>query len=220
AIYFDSNEPVITNTTLHTINYCLFKDTHASIDATSCGSFIAPDGQVYDQSGTYTAVLVNAAGCDSTITIHLQSIVLDPQVAGNGSGTLTASPAGLNYQWIDCSTNTVIEGETASTFTGSNGIYAVQVSDGVCMEQSECAELVSVGELNSQAIRVFPIPSSQSITAVWDGANIPFTITSPDGRVLQSGRLIAGNNTIDISRLASGNYFLKAGNRVTRFVVK
>jgi uncharacterized repeat protein (TIGR01451 family) len=220
AIYFDSNEPVITNTTLHTINYCLFKDTHATIDATSCGAYIAPDGQVYDQSGTYTAVLVNAAGCDSTITIHVQSIDLNPQVEGNGSGTLTASPAGLNYQWIDCSTNTIIEGATAATLTGSNGIYAVQVSDGVCMEQSECAELVGVGELSRQSIRIYPIPASQQITAMWNGDAVAYTITAPDGRMILSGRLNPGANAIDVSSLAAGNYFLKAENRVKRFVVR
>jgi uncharacterized repeat protein (TIGR01451 family) len=153
AIYFDSNEPVITNTTLHTINHCLFSENQSTIDVTAVETYVAPDGEEYNTSGTYTAILTNAAGCDSTLTINLTI-------------------------------------------------------------------LVGIEEWNSHSIRVFPIPATQSITAVWDGANIPFTITSPDGRVLQSGRLIAGNYTIDISRLASGNYFLKADNRVTRFVVK
>jgi hypothetical protein len=35
-----------------------------------------------------------------------------------------------------------------------------------------------------------------------------------------TGRFITGSNIIDISSLASGSYFLKADNRVTRFVVK
>jgi uncharacterized repeat protein (TIGR01451 family) len=220
AIYFDSNEPVITNTTLHTINYCLFKDTHSTMDATSCGSYIAPDGQTYDQSGTYTAVLVNAAGCDSTITIHLQSIDLNPQVEGNGSGTLTASPSGLTYQWINCDTNTPVDGATSATFTGGSGNYAVQVSDGACMEQSECAQLVGLSELTSPHLRVYPVPASQQITVAWTGNATGYTITLPDGRVLASGRFASGVNVIDISTLATGNYFLKADNRVTRFVVK
>jgi uncharacterized repeat protein (TIGR01451 family) len=151
AIYFDSNEPVITNTTLHTINYCLFKDTYSTVDVTDTGVYTAPDGAQYDASGTYTAVITNAVGCDSTITIHL---------------TL-----GLN-------------------------------------------------ELTARSIQLFPIPASQTVTAVWDGDNTPFEISSPDGRVVLTGRLITGNNTIDISTLATGNYFLKADNRVTRFVVK
>ena len=220
AIYFDSNEPVITNTSLHTINYCLFKDTHSTMDATSCGSYIAPDGQTYDQSGTYTAMLVNAAGCDSTITIHLQSIDLNPQVEGNGSGTLTASPSGLTYQWINCDTNTPVDGATSATFSGESGNYAVQVSDGACMEQSECAQLVGLSELTSPHLSVYPVPASQQITVEWTGNATGYTITLPDGRVLASGRFASGVNVIDISALATGNYFLKADNRVTRFVVK
>jgi uncharacterized repeat protein (TIGR01451 family) len=220
AIYFDSNEPVITNTTLHTINYCLFKNTESAVDATSCGAYIAPDGQIFEQSGTYTAILMNAAGCDSTITITLQSIELNPQISGNGSGVLTASPAGLTYQWINCDTNTPIDGATAATFTGESGNYAVQVSDGTCLEQSECAQLVGVNELSSARLIVFPIPASQQITVAWTGNATNYTINTPDGRLLQSGRLIAGTNTIDISTLAAGTYFLKAGSMVSRFVVK
>ena len=151
AIYFDSNEPVITNMTLHTINYCLFKDTYSTMDVIDTGVYTAPDGAQYDVSGTYTAVITNAAGCDSTITIHLT---------------------------------------------------------------------LGLQEFSAQSIQLFPIPAARSVTAVWDGDIVPFEMTSPDGRVVLLGRLTPGNNTIDISTLASGNYFLKADNRVTRFVVK
>jgi hypothetical protein len=153
AIYFDSNEPVITNTTLHTINRCLFSETQSTIDVNSVNEYVAPDGQLYDQSGTYTAVIDNDEGCDSTITINL---------------TIT----------------------------------------------------VGVLELDNPGIRVFPIPASQTITAMWNGDATTFTITTPDGRLVRSGRIIAGSNIIDISALASGTYVMKADDRVTRFVVK
>jgi uncharacterized repeat protein (TIGR01451 family) len=153
AIYFDSNEPIITNTTLHTINRCLFTETQSTIDVTAVNEYVAPDGQMYDQSGTYTAVIDNDEGCDSTITINL---------------TIT----------------------------------------------------VGVLELDNPGIRVFPIPASQTITAMWNGDATTFTIATPDGRLVRSGRIIAGSNVIDISALASGTYVLKADNRVTRFVVK
>jgi uncharacterized repeat protein (TIGR01451 family) len=153
AIYFDSNEPIITNTTLHTINRCLFSETQSTIYVTAVNEYVAPDGQLYDQSGTYTAVVDNDEGCDSTITINL---------------TIT----------------------------------------------------VGVLELDNPGIRVFPIPASQTITAMWNGDATTFTIATPDGRLVRSGRIIAGSNVIDISALASGTYVLKADNRVTRFVVK
>jgi len=153
AIYFDSNEPVITNTTLHTINHCLFLENQSTIEVTANDVYVAPDGQLYNTSGTHTAIVPNAAGCDSTITINL-TIVL------------------------------------------------------------------GIDERSAQTIHVFPVPASQSITALWDGQPSSYTITAPDGRAVLTGRLNAGNNVIDICTLASGNYFLKADNRVTRFVVK
>ncbi|MFM7104319.1 MAG: hypothetical protein ACKOW8_02275, partial [Flavobacteriales bacterium] len=220
AIYFDSNEPVITNTTLHTINYCLFKETQSSLDIASCGAYTAPDGQVYSETGTYTAMLINAEGCDSTMTIHLEVAQYNPIVSGAGSDTLIASPEGLSYQWIDCATNTPIEGAISSIFTGMDGNYAVQVSDGLCSEQSECVQLVGLIESISQPINLYPVPADQTINAIWRGENVFYAVTAPDGRNILSGSLRNGRNIIDISMLAAGNYFLKAGNHVTRFVVK
>jgi uncharacterized repeat protein (TIGR01451 family) len=153
AIYFDSNEPVITNTTLHTINHCLFQEDQLEIDTTAYDVYTAPDGAQYTESGDYTAVLTNAVGCDSTITIHL-------------------------------------------------------------------TVLVGVLEMDAPGIHVFPIPASQTITALWNADAANYVITTPDGRTVITGRLNGGTNTIDISTLATGNYFLKADNRVTRFVVK
>jgi uncharacterized repeat protein (TIGR01451 family) len=153
AIYFDSNEPVITNTTLHTINHCLFQEDQLEIDTTAYDVYTAPDGAQYTESGDYTAVLTNAIGCDSTITIHL-------------------------------------------------------------------TVLVGVLEMDAPGIHVFPIPASQTITALWNADAANYVVTTPDGRTVITGRLNGGTNTIDISTLATGNYFLKADNRVTRFVVK
>ena len=45
--------------------------TSDSISITQCGSYVAPDGQTYTSSGIYTAIIPNAQGCDSIITINL-----------------------------------------------------------------------------------------------------------------------------------------------------
>lgn len=42
-----------------------------SLSVTACDSYTAPDGVIYTTSGVKTAVIPNAAGCDSTITIDL-----------------------------------------------------------------------------------------------------------------------------------------------------
>jgi hypothetical protein len=139
--------------TLHTINHCLYSETQSTMDITAVNEYASPDGQILSESGVYTAVLTNAAGCDSTITINL---------------TIT----------------------------------------------------VGVLELDNQGIRVFPIPASQTITAMWNEDATIYTITTPDGRLVLSGSITTGANVIDISALASGTYVLKADDRVTRVVVK
>jgi photosystem II stability/assembly factor-like uncharacterized protein len=41
------------------------------IDTTVCGSFIAPDGDILNSSGSYTFSYLTADGCDSVLTINL-----------------------------------------------------------------------------------------------------------------------------------------------------
>ena len=48
--------------------------TSSSISATSCNNYIAPDGYVYNSSGTIKAIISNSNGCDSTISIALNIV--------------------------------------------------------------------------------------------------------------------------------------------------
>jgi hypothetical protein len=147
--------------------------------------------------------------------------VINPIVTDLGNGTFTAAPAGQSYQWVDCATSSAIPGATSANYTGENGLYAVQVtSANACTEESECLELVGISELNASSIRIYPVPATQTVTALWRGDKADYTITSPDGRVIANGSFNSGANVIDISALAAGNYFIKANNLVTRFVVK
>src|SRR5690554_1744819 len=53
--------------------------------------------------------------------------------------TITATATGLNYQWIDCSDNSIIVGETGVSYTATvSGSYAVIITDGTCVDTSTC----------------------------------------------------------------------------------
>lgn len=57
---------------LITTNLTVNQPTTSSITVSSCdASYTAPSGATYTTSGTYTDVIPNVAGCDSTITIDL-----------------------------------------------------------------------------------------------------------------------------------------------------
>lgn len=82
-----------------TVTVNVTPNSFSSISASACVSYTAPDGAVYTASGIYTAVIPNAAGCDSTITIDLTiipntQVILNPVIC---QGTSYLSPAGNNY---------------------------------------------------------------------------------------------------------------------------
>ena len=63
----------ITNSgldSLYTLNIAILETT-SSIAENACHAYTAADNQVYTSSGVYTAIIPNAAGCDSIITINL-----------------------------------------------------------------------------------------------------------------------------------------------------
>ncbi|SFT65668.1 Por secretion system C-terminal sorting domain-containing protein [Lishizhenia tianjinensis] len=55
-----------------TLNLTVAQPTTATQQITNCDAYVWPvNGQTYNTSGNYTAVIPNAAGCDSTITLQL-----------------------------------------------------------------------------------------------------------------------------------------------------
>ncbi len=100
AIYFDFNQPVLTNTATTLI---VFPTTYATITASACSSYISPSGNyTWTTTGTYTDILVNVYGGDSIITVNL--------TINNSSSTINimscdsfVSPSG-NYTWMNSGT--------------------------------------------------------------------------------------------------------------------
>ena len=133
----------------------------SSIDShTACGSYTAPDGQVYTSTGIYTAIIDNAAGCDSVITIDL-TINPTPSAAVIQNGaTLTATQTGATYEWVDCDDESIIVGEINQAFTPAvTGNYAVIVTIGDCFKKSECflVDFTGINELNNTPKKLIKI---------------------------------------------------------------
>ena len=70
---------------------------------TACESYTWIDGNNYTASNnTATYTTINAAGCDSVITIDLTIDPLPSNAVIQNGATLTATQTGATYQWIDC----------------------------------------------------------------------------------------------------------------------
>ena len=148
------------NTSIHTLINAAGCDSMVTLDLTitssssvtdvveSCDSYTWIDGNTYTSSNnTAIHTLINAAGCDSMVTLDLTITNVNAVVNVVGNSTLQAQSVatGTIYQWVDCNDNFApIAGETNATFTTQNsGYYAVEVSLNNCSVISDCFTISS-----------------------------------------------------------------------------
>ena len=129
------------------VKFSLCSATTSSITEVACDSHTAPDGQLYNSTGIYTATIPNTQGCDSIITIDLTINTVDVSTTQIDAVTIEANQSGAQYQWVDCDNSfAAISGETNQTFVASaNGNYAVIVDDVTCADTSDCRVISTVG---------------------------------------------------------------------------
>mgnify|MGYP003377771669 FL=1 len=157
----------------------------------TCFSYTTPDGEeTYDDSGTYTFVVPNAAGCDSVVTLDLLIIGPDHNITINDN-SLSARQDSAAYQWLDCNTNTLIPDAVEQTFfPASSGTYAVIVTLNGCVDTSDCVELMLVSSNEPYApsdIRLYPNPTKGDILIELSALreNVQMEITDVYGRKLE-----------------------------------
>ncbi|MEX1187957.1 MAG: T9SS type A sorting domain-containing protein [Bacteroidia bacterium] len=202
-----------------TLNLTILEASSASLDEAACETFTL-NGQSYSNSGSFTQTLTNAAGCDSVLTLNLSiSQAPDVSIAENGN-VLTANQENATYQWINCTTNEEILGETQQTFEATTaGSFAVIITDGECSETSECVVLSTVqlpDNIEDSSFNLYPNPANSNVIVVLpqDVENASISIYSADGRLCISKTFHGSSNSllVDTSLLEEGIYRLSVQN--------
>ena len=204
------------------LNLTILEASSATLDENSCETFTL-NNQTYSSSGTFTQTLTNAAGCDSILTLNLTiSQSPDLSITENGN-VLTANQEDAIYQWINCSTDEEIPGETQQVFEASSaGSFAVIIINGECTDTSECVVLSTVQVSDYQAkttFNLYPNPTSQHVQLVLpEQTNYALiNIFSADGRLCFSETLNENANSllINTSSLDEGIYVVSIQNNET-----
>ncbi|MBL4703416.1 MAG: T9SS type A sorting domain-containing protein [Flavobacteriales bacterium] len=133
------------------------------IDDTTCSNdpyFF--NGQVYNTTGTYMAIMQTQNGCDSTVTLNLE-VLPTPMASLSFVNDTLISSNGINYDWyLD---NSLLVSTTDSILvTNTNGDYTVVVffSNG-CSDTSSIVTInfTSLWEFNStNALHIYPNPTN------------------------------------------------------------
>ena len=183
----------------------------------------AQNGTVYSASGMYNDTILNAAGCDSVVTLNLTITNFVATATDNGDATITAS-AGTTYQWINCTTNTPIAGATAQTFAATaNGTYAVIVSNGTCSDTSNCVNITNVGikEHTISTISVHPNPTNDVVIVTMDASSAIVEVMDVQGKLVQTTQIKSGDQ-VDLGAYERGVYTLRikteSGTSIERIV--
>ncbi|MFT6922590.1 MAG: hypothetical protein ACJA1C_001596 [Crocinitomicaceae bacterium] len=188
--------------------------TSATIDTqTACGTYTWIDGNVYTTSNnTATHTLSNTSGCDSTITLDLTVNPMPDAATTVSLETITATQAGASYIWVDCDNGNIpIPNETSQSFTPTvTGNYAVRIVLNGCTVTSECVAITIVGIDENEfdaSFLIYPNPT-KSILNIDPEVNIEtIVIVDVMGKTIKT--IVTPNNTIDVSFLTKGIYFLQ-----------
>ena len=196
-----------------------------NLTKTACGNFEFGDS-TYTVSGIYNDTITTTENNDSISRLNLTILDLPdaPDLTVSGSTISAFVSDSLSYQWINCSNNTVVAGQTSSTFSPTeSGRYGAILSNETCSDTTACIEftLTSVVSNDLPKVVLYPNPTSSNITIrVEQGFNME--ITNVLGEIVLKQELVNTETTLETSRLNKGIYFInlysQKGNQTLRFV--
>lgn len=201
-----------------TINLSILEPTASSLTETVCDAYLSPSGlYTWTETGIYTDILMNEAGCDSVVTIDLTVNTADASITA-ADYELTANATGASYQWVDCNAGwTEIVGATDQTFEPlENGSYAVIVTEDGCTDTSDCADITSleISTFDLSDAQLFPNPSDGAfvIELGRSYSNVEVAIHDPAGREVYNS-LFQNQTRINVEiETAAGVYFVTLRN--------
>jgi bacillolysin len=168
----------------------------------------------------YYVSQVNILGCESDRTLLKHTVnPLPTKPVISWSGVQFATTAtGVNYQWL--LNNALISGATAATHKPLNtGDFKLRITDpNGCINVSDSFKLVVTAINNlvttpaSNIATVYPNPASNKVVLEFETLptmNLNFQLISLSGKVLSSTTGRNKVNIIDVSKIKSGNYFIK-----------
>ena len=206
SIYFDFNDPVVTNDAVTV--YC--DPAVFAQNVSICqGDSVQVGSHYYMLAGTYTTSIPTSAGCDSVITTTVSVLPADATIAMNGS-TFTAPANALTYQWINCSNNEPISGATNQSYAGTFGeTYAVQLTyANGCAVTSECEQLTGIDGITVNAFALSPNPASDftTLSAAQSFSNALLKVYDMTGRLMLQQEVDGSEIKLNLANLIAGFY--------------
>jgi ELWxxDGT repeat protein len=142
---------------------------------------------------------------------------IDNSVLVNNNVISANNTSATSYKWIDCNNNNgLIPNETSNTFTpSSNGSYAMIITNGNCIDTSDCVTISTIGlsEINSRTVLIYPNPASNVINIQSDLEIELIQIFDNNGRMVKQ----SNETKFSIENLSTGIYQIQVKNSAGTF---
>ena len=208
-----------------TLGLTILKSSTGVDIQTACDSFTWIDGKTYTESNnsaTYT--LVNAAGCDSTVSLDLTVVTINKSLAINDSSIISVQ-SGASYQWLDCDDNyEIISGANSQSYNISkSGNYSVEISLTGCVDTTDCIgfNLVGIYDINFSKVKIYPNPNNGMVNIQFGGLlNPDIRVLTPEGKLVYEQEKINSNEFQFKLDVAAGIYYIEINAQHKKSVFK
>ncbi len=178
-----------------------------TVDTTEyCGETYQWREEILTESNIHFDVQESTTGgYDSVFVLDLTLDYIDAIAISDG-GELKANISDATYQWIDCSTNQPLFGETNQVLTPSTeGIYAVIVSSSICTDTSSCVYINNIGLEEQEKHFVFVKDKILYLNNV--NSYTEYSVYNNLGQIVFKFNTVKKQQ--DITHLNSGVYFIE-----------
>jgi hypothetical protein len=131
--------------------------------------------------------------------------------ATNVGTTLTATPAGANYQWFNCTTKLAISGATNQQYVAvASGSYGCWVTSGLCKDTTNCIVVTitnSTAEINKNLVQIYPNPSIGAVNIVVP-EKATMVMHDLNGRMIKTAIVEAGSHSLMLNDVKPGIYYI------------
>jgi len=186
------------------------------------GESVTVGTSTYTTAGTFTDVLTNAAGCDSTVTTNLTINSLPTVNAGSdqtlctygSSVTLTGTPSGGTFS------GSGVSGSSFDPTSVSAGTYTVTYAftdASNCSAQDVATITVDacsgINEEVLPGVLVYPNPNTGEFTLTGVEVGVKYEVFTAEGKLVLTNTVSSPSESVKLPNVAAGSYFMSTLNK-------
>ena len=191
--------------------------------------YVLITARVVDRQQVFKSCVVKVGNPAAATAISLSKNTIDVVTGGTTELSATVLPegdTGYAIEWSSSNSAVTTVNEDGFVLTHKNGSAVITAKvvgsehiSAVCnIDVEDYSEIINVNNIkisNTDDITIYPNPVSDKLNLKFDGNADTIQILNVNGQVIRKQEY---QNSIDVSMLKSGFYFLKLGDAVAKFI--